>query len=541
MERQKVESYFAQAIKMTQADADAEEQIFKAQMQAETYKIQLQHAQKEAERAQLLLKQLEAQREHAEKSAIKAKELARRLKEEKAVVVAREGGRREGFEEGLKRGRLIALAHEEARRMTFPSLPAIEGGTAFERSNPTESARSRRHRKDTERSERRSRSRKSSELSKSQRRRRKSSERRQRRDPSPQIARASSGRDLRDSAPQLVRASSHGEPPLPISRQEYTGPSTAPSSLQSPQPLSQPLPPRAARPMAPQGQSAQPQPPVIPRVVPHSTPQQPHQASRNSPLAAQPTISQNPGKVKSDSILSPSLRRNVPEPAYDNIPPNPEPRIPQVIVEPAGPVAPPPPKVHIPYLPMPPPPAQPPAHPAPLPLSFAPSDISQPRLQATRSSPDIMNSPASTSMTGLSSQLGSHLLSFPGGNTLGRDERPGHVMGLTSIPEDVSGSSPRTETPSGAWPQREGERRRLNTRRSTEEVEEWRNSTEVCCCSFSSSKYAETLCSLLYHQMGLGTLQHVLLLQVQLAINTFNLPTQLIVCTVVHLTEVGIV
>jgi hypothetical protein len=56
---------------------------------------------------------VEDEREGALRAAKKAKEFARQVNEEKLMLFAREEGRKEGFEEGMRQGRLLALTGNE--------------------------------------------------------------------------------------------------------------------------------------------------------------------------------------------------------------------------------------------------------------------------------------------------------------------------------------------------------------------------------------------------------------------------------------------
>ncbi|TFY57901.1 hypothetical protein EVJ58_g6738, partial [Rhodofomes roseus] len=68
------------------------------------YRDQLDVAQKELLKGQDLMRDLEAQRDDAEAVAARARSTARRLREQQLVTLAREDGRRMGYQEGLRRG-----------------------------------------------------------------------------------------------------------------------------------------------------------------------------------------------------------------------------------------------------------------------------------------------------------------------------------------------------------------------------------------------------------------------------------------------------
>jgi hypothetical protein len=77
------------------------------------YKVQLDNAQREIFRAQEVINQVVKEKQDAEEEAVYARAKARKFKEENLVMIAREEGRRQGFEEGLSRGRRIGF--EEGR------------------------------------------------------------------------------------------------------------------------------------------------------------------------------------------------------------------------------------------------------------------------------------------------------------------------------------------------------------------------------------------------------------------------------------------
>lgn len=86
----------------------AQQEGIAAKQQVELYKMQLEIAQAEILRAQRILDMVEKQRDEAEEAAARARAKARKLNEEKVSTVARDNGRREGFEDGLRAGRLEA-------------------------------------------------------------------------------------------------------------------------------------------------------------------------------------------------------------------------------------------------------------------------------------------------------------------------------------------------------------------------------------------------------------------------------------------------
>ncbi|KZT70322.1 hypothetical protein DAEQUDRAFT_725605 [Daedalea quercina L-15889] len=98
---------------MHDAKVQAEQDTEHHKQSLELYKLQLANAQEEINRAQKIIDTLEAQRIEAEEVAARARTTARKLKEEKLAALAREEGRREGYEAGLAQGR--NLGFEEGR------------------------------------------------------------------------------------------------------------------------------------------------------------------------------------------------------------------------------------------------------------------------------------------------------------------------------------------------------------------------------------------------------------------------------------------
>ena len=77
------------------------------------WKLRVEEAQREILRAQEIVDRLEQDKLDAEAEAARARTLARKLREEKVIAKAREEGRRQGFQEGLNRGR--EMTYYEAR------------------------------------------------------------------------------------------------------------------------------------------------------------------------------------------------------------------------------------------------------------------------------------------------------------------------------------------------------------------------------------------------------------------------------------------
>ncbi|KAJ8517920.1 hypothetical protein ONZ45_g4952 [Pleurotus djamor] len=102
--------------KVLRSLSDAQEAAARAQSNVNAYKLQLEEAQKEIFRAQEVLRDVERQRDEAERKAAEAREVARQMREEQLFIVAREEGRRSGFEDGFEHGKQVAKAHRERRR-----------------------------------------------------------------------------------------------------------------------------------------------------------------------------------------------------------------------------------------------------------------------------------------------------------------------------------------------------------------------------------------------------------------------------------------
>ncbi|KAI0296825.1 hypothetical protein BC826DRAFT_967873 [Russula brevipes] len=101
-----------------QSDADATA----ARAELALYKVQLEQAQREISRAQDYLDGLEARRHDAEQDAARARSVARKLQEERAIDVAREEGKQQGWHEGLRQGMLLGRreAENELRSSSRP-------------------------------------------------------------------------------------------------------------------------------------------------------------------------------------------------------------------------------------------------------------------------------------------------------------------------------------------------------------------------------------------------------------------------------------
>ncbi|KAI0340289.1 hypothetical protein BDW22DRAFT_409106 [Trametopsis cervina] len=118
-----------EATALAQADAQ------RAQQEVRLYQIQLEAAQREITRAQDIVDQVERLRKEAEEEAAKARSVARKCREEVVLSRAREEGRKQGYAEGLERGRKLGFTEaskstsrppRRAAQATRPPLPEAE-------------------------------------------------------------------------------------------------------------------------------------------------------------------------------------------------------------------------------------------------------------------------------------------------------------------------------------------------------------------------------------------------------------------------------
>lgn len=119
--------YFSKLKFATESKDRTEQEASRLREELKLYKLQLENAQREIFRAQDIINQVSSQRNEAEAEAARARTKARKLQEEKLVMLAREEGRRQGYREGLMKGR--SLGYYEARALRefpeelFPSRP----------------------------------------------------------------------------------------------------------------------------------------------------------------------------------------------------------------------------------------------------------------------------------------------------------------------------------------------------------------------------------------------------------------------------------
>ncbi|KDQ61075.1 hypothetical protein JAAARDRAFT_32077 [Jaapia argillacea MUCL 33604] len=95
----------------------AERDLARTREEINLYKMQYDVAQREIHRAQDIVKDVEARREDAEAAATRARGVARKLREERMIYVAREEGRRQGYQEGLSRGR--RMGYDEGTELGY--------------------------------------------------------------------------------------------------------------------------------------------------------------------------------------------------------------------------------------------------------------------------------------------------------------------------------------------------------------------------------------------------------------------------------------
>ncbi|KAG6333280.1 hypothetical protein ID866_5807 [Astraeus odoratus] len=110
----RLEGTVARAKTINDARIAAQQEAARAQEELRLYKLQLENAQNEIIRAQNILTAVEAQRDDAEAVAASARSKARKLNEERLIELAREEGRRLGFEEGIRRGRRMGYREGHA-------------------------------------------------------------------------------------------------------------------------------------------------------------------------------------------------------------------------------------------------------------------------------------------------------------------------------------------------------------------------------------------------------------------------------------------
>ena len=104
----------------------------KANQELRLYQLRLDNAQKEIENSQDAVKKIERERDEAEAEAARARAKARKLHQEKVAAIAREEGRRLGFEAGFEyakheRQTLMARRPPSVRQNLLESQPIDKG------------------------------------------------------------------------------------------------------------------------------------------------------------------------------------------------------------------------------------------------------------------------------------------------------------------------------------------------------------------------------------------------------------------------------
>lgn len=108
------------------ARLQAQTDLTRANEELRLWKMQYETAQSELRRGQDMLRDVESQRDQAESSAAQARSVARKLREKHLVLLAREEGRKQGYEEGLKRAR------EELRAAGYQPSQSRDRGPVME-------------------------------------------------------------------------------------------------------------------------------------------------------------------------------------------------------------------------------------------------------------------------------------------------------------------------------------------------------------------------------------------------------------------------
>ncbi|KAL4065057.1 hypothetical protein V8B97DRAFT_1915832 [Scleroderma yunnanense] len=116
--------YFSRLKSTTESKDRSDQEAARLREELKLYQLQLENAQKEIFRAQDIINQVSAQRNEAEADAARARTKARKLQEEKLVMLAREEGRRQGYQEGLTRGRRMGFQEARVLREPEESLPS---------------------------------------------------------------------------------------------------------------------------------------------------------------------------------------------------------------------------------------------------------------------------------------------------------------------------------------------------------------------------------------------------------------------------------
>ncbi|KAF8147705.1 hypothetical protein B0H34DRAFT_738953 [Crassisporium funariophilum] len=120
----------SQGVKITQAVIEAQKEAAVAKEEVGLFKLQLDNSHRDLERVKSVVRAIEVERDDADRALVRARTTARQLKEQAILIQAREEGRREGFEEGLRQGRIIHTdsafieASPRVRKASLDSHPA---------------------------------------------------------------------------------------------------------------------------------------------------------------------------------------------------------------------------------------------------------------------------------------------------------------------------------------------------------------------------------------------------------------------------------
>lgn len=109
----------------------AQAEAARANEEVRLHKLRLDEAQREIFRAQEIVDTIQKEKEQAEAEAADARTVARKFREQNLVARAREQGRRQGFQEGLIRGRDIAWREEQAAQANYDRRWPPRSGMRF--------------------------------------------------------------------------------------------------------------------------------------------------------------------------------------------------------------------------------------------------------------------------------------------------------------------------------------------------------------------------------------------------------------------------
>ncbi|KAG2005471.1 hypothetical protein CC2G_001871 [Coprinopsis cinerea AmutBmut pab1-1] len=115
-----------QSLTLSSKILDLQSELSKLNSTLSSYNLKLEHKEREVERAREVVRKLEEEKDEMSREVVKAKGQVRRVREEAFVRVAMEEGRREGFEEGVRKGR-VGIALARGTSLPAPAAPpAVE-------------------------------------------------------------------------------------------------------------------------------------------------------------------------------------------------------------------------------------------------------------------------------------------------------------------------------------------------------------------------------------------------------------------------------